>query len=103
MRVELATRWETEAELEAVRTSAARVWDLVLGSANGPSSLAAPMSMLVELLQGWIDAAQASGVRWGSCSVLIATMLHFPELKTEREVLRFGCSVDLTKDEADAL
>jgi hypothetical protein len=28
---------------------------------------------------------------------------HFPELKTDLEVLRSGRSIDLTEDEADAL
>jgi hypothetical protein len=61
----------------------------VLGSDDGSSSLAASMSMIVELLEGWIDATAANGVRWGSHSALVATVSHFPELKTELEVL--GC------------
>jgi hypothetical protein len=38
------------------------VQGLVLGSADGPSSLAASMSMAVELLEGWIKAVKANGV-----------------------------------------
>jgi hypothetical protein len=75
----------------------------VLGSADGPSSLATSMSTVAELLERWIDAMAANGVHWGSCSVLVAAMLHFLELKTKLEVLGSRCNVDLTKDEADAL
>jgi hypothetical protein len=53
----------------------------VLGDANGPSSLAESMS----------------------CSVLVATVSHFLELKTELEMPRSGRSADLTEDKADAL
>jgi hypothetical protein len=75
----------------------------VLGSADGPSSLATSMSTVAELLERRIDAMAANGVHWGSCSVLVAAMLHFPELKTKLEVLGSRRNVDLTKDEADAL
>jgi hypothetical protein len=44
LRVELVARWEADAELEALRTLAVWVRDLVLGSADGPSSLAASTS-----------------------------------------------------------
>jgi hypothetical protein len=52
LRVQLAARQEENVELEALRTSTARVWDLVLDNADGPSSLAASMSTVVELLEG---------------------------------------------------
>jgi hypothetical protein len=70
----------------------------VLGSADGPSSLAASMSMTVELFEGWIDAAVANGVRCGSRSMLVAAVLHFPELKTKLEVLGSRRNADLRKD-----
>jgi hypothetical protein len=35
---------------------------LVLGDANGPSSLVTSMSMVAEWLRGWIDAAAANRV-----------------------------------------
>jgi hypothetical protein len=41
----------------------ARVWDLVLDWADGPSSLIASLSTVVEMLEGWVDAAAANGVR----------------------------------------
>jgi hypothetical protein len=103
LRVELAARWEVDAELEALRASAMRVQGLVLGGADGPSSLAASVSMAAELFEGQIDAAIANGVRWGSCSMLVAAMSHFLKLKTELEVLRSGRNVDLTEDEVGAL
>jgi hypothetical protein len=49
-RLELAAWWEADAELEALWTLAMWVWDLVLGSADGPSSLAGSMSMVAKLL-----------------------------------------------------
>jgi hypothetical protein len=75
----------------------------VLGSADGPSSLAASMSTVVELLKGRIDAGAANGVCWGSRSALVAAVSHFLELKTELEVLGPGHNVDLTENEADTL
>jgi hypothetical protein len=103
LRVELGARREADAELEALWTSVAWVRDLVLESADGPSSLAASLSTVAELFKGWIDAATTDGVHWGSHSTLVAVVLHFPELETELEVLGSGCSVDLIEDEVDAL
>jgi hypothetical protein len=76
---------------------------LVLDNDNGTSSLAASMSTAVELLEGWIDAVAVNGVRWGSHSALVATVSHFPELRSEMELLRSGRNADLTDVEADAL
>jgi hypothetical protein len=75
----------------------------VLGDADGLSSLAASMCTAMELLEGRIDVAAANGVHWGSHSTLITVVLHFPELKTELEVLGSRCSTDMTEDEVDAL
>jgi hypothetical protein len=61
--VELATWREVDAELEALRASAAQVQDLVLGGVDGPSSLAASVSTTAELLEDRIDATTANGVR----------------------------------------
>jgi hypothetical protein len=52
-----------DAELEALRAFAARVQDLVLGGADGPSSLAASVSTAAELLEDRFDAAVANRVR----------------------------------------
>jgi hypothetical protein len=76
---------------------------LVLGSTDGPSSLAASMYAVAELLKGWIDDVAANRVCWVSCSILVAIVLHFIELKTKLVVLGSERSVDLTKDEVDAL
>jgi hypothetical protein len=62
LRAKLAAWRKVDAELEALCTLAARVWDLVLDNINGPSSLPASMSMMVELLKGQIDAAATNGV-----------------------------------------
>jgi hypothetical protein len=53
-----------DAELEALWTLVVRVRDLVLDWADGPSSLAVSLSMVVELLEGWVDATAANEVRW---------------------------------------
>jgi hypothetical protein len=55
-----------DAELGALWTLVARIRDLVLGNADGPSSLAASLSMVAELLKGRIDTAAANGVHWGT-------------------------------------
>jgi hypothetical protein len=102
LRAEQASRWEADAKLEALWTSATRVWDLVLSNANGLSSLAASMSIATELLEGQIDGATTNKVRWGSRSVLVATVSHLPELETELEELWSGRSEDLTEEEVDA-
>jgi hypothetical protein len=62
----------------------------VLSNVEGPSSLIASLSMVAKLLEGQIDIATINGVRWGTQSVLVATMSHFPELKSELELLGFG-------------
>jgi hypothetical protein len=97
--MELAAQREADAELETLRTLAARLWDLVLGGANGPSSLVVSMSAVTELLEGRIDVAATNGVRWGPCFALVATVMHFLEL----EVLGSRHIVGLSEDEADAL
>jgi hypothetical protein len=103
LRVELATHREANAEPEALWTLAVRVQDLVVGSADGPSSLAASMSTAAELVEGRIDAAAANGVRWGSRSMLVATVSHFIEMKSELEVLGSKRSADSIDHEVDAL
>jgi hypothetical protein len=60
-----ATRWEVDAELEALWTLVARVQGLVLDGVNGSSSLAPSLSMVVDLLEGRVDTAVANGVCWG--------------------------------------
>jgi hypothetical protein len=58
----LAAQWEVGVELESLQTLAMHVWDLVLDNVDGSSSLAASMSTVVELLEGWIDATATNGV-----------------------------------------
>jgi hypothetical protein len=52
--------------MEALRSSAARVWDLVLERADRTSSLAVSLSLVVELIGDHIDIAGANGVRLGT-------------------------------------
>jgi hypothetical protein len=103
LRVKLAAWWEADAELEALRTSTEWVWDLVLGGADGLPSVAVSMSAAAELLEGWIDAATANEVRWGTRSTWVATVSHVSELETKMEVLGSRRSTCLIEDEANAL
>jgi hypothetical protein len=101
--VKQVARWEVDAELDALRTSTARFWDLVLDMADGPSSLAVSLSIAAELLEGHVDAAAANGVRCGTQSALVATLLHFSELETELELLGSGRNAVLMEDQVDSL
>jgi hypothetical protein len=80
-----------------------QVWGLVLDNIDRPSSLAVPLSMVVELLEVRIDPTAANRVRWGIRSVLTAVLSHFSELQSELELLRFRHNEDLTEDQGDAL
>jgi hypothetical protein len=59
--------------------------------------------MAVELLEGCVDAADATGVHWGTRSVFVTALSHFSELEVELEVLGSRLHVDLTEDQAGAL
>jgi hypothetical protein len=101
--VKLAARWVVDTELDALRNSVVRARDLVVDNIDGLTSLAASLSIVVELRKGQIDTVATNGVYWGTRSTLVAALSHFPELKSELELLRSGCNADLTKDQADAL
>jgi hypothetical protein len=101
--VELAAQWEVDVELEALRTSAVLVRDLVLDNIDGPSFLAASLSTVVELLKGQIDTAPTNGVCWGTRSALVAILLHFLELKFRLELFSSRRNANLTEDWANAL
>jgi hypothetical protein len=103
VRVELDSRREAKAKLEALHSLTARVRGLVLGDANGSSTQATFMSAVAELLEGPIDTVAAYGVRWESRSALVAAISHFLELDVDLEVLGSGRSMGLTEDEVDAL
>jgi hypothetical protein len=61
------------------------------------------MSTVVELLEGRINTVAANGVCWGTRSMLVAALSHFPELNFELELLGSGRNADLIEDQADAL
>jgi hypothetical protein len=92
-----------EAELEALRSSAAQVQDLVLGDASVSSLLATSLSAVAVRLEGWIDAVATNRVRWGSCSAFVTAVSHFLELATDLEVLGYGRNAGIAEDEVDAL
>jgi hypothetical protein len=102
LEAELTAQWQVGTELEALRTSAARVQDLVLDNIDGPSSLSVSLSIMAELLEVQIDATTANRVRRGTRSLLVASLSHFLELKSELELLGFGRNADLIEDHADA-
>jgi hypothetical protein len=103
LEAELTARQQVDTELVALWTSAARVQDFVLGNVDRPSSLVASISMVAELYESQIDTAATNGVHWGTRSILVATLSHFPELKTELELLRSGQNADLITNQADDL
>jgi hypothetical protein len=53
--------------------------------------------------RGLDQCRAANGVCSGTQSTLVIAMSHFPELKSELEVLRSRRNADLTGDQADAL
>jgi hypothetical protein len=61
-----------DAELEALWTLASRVRDLVVDNADGLSSFAASLSMVVELLNSRVNTTAPNGVCWGGRSMLVA-------------------------------
>jgi hypothetical protein len=99
----MVVRWEADAELEALRTLAVRVWDLVPDNTVRPSSLAASLSMVLELLDGRINTVATNGVRSWTRSVLVAALSHFLELNSMLVLLESGRNVNLTEDQVDAL
>jgi hypothetical protein len=94
LEAELTARRLVDAELEALWTSTTRVRDLVLDNIDGPSSLAASLSMVVELHEGQIDVMTANRVHWGTQSALVTALSHFLELKSELELLGSRHNVD---------
>jgi hypothetical protein len=89
---------EADAELEGLQNSATQVQDLVLGGSVGTSSLAVPLSSVVELIEDRVDAATTNGVRWRTHSALATTVSHFPKMEVEVELLGSGHNADLTED-----
>jgi hypothetical protein len=75
----------------------------VLDWADGPSSLAASLSMTAELLEGWVDVTAANEVHWGTWSALVTALSHFLELEAELELLGSGNNMTLTEDQVDSL
>jgi hypothetical protein len=62
LETELAERRQVDTELEALQTSAAHVWDLVLDDVCAPSSLLASFFMVAESLEDRIDTVATNGV-----------------------------------------
>jgi hypothetical protein len=94
---------QVNAKLDALHASAVLVRDLMLGDVDRPSSLAASLSMALELPEDRVDIVAANKVQWGTRSVLVAALSHFVELKSELELLGSRQNVDMTDDQAEAL
>jgi hypothetical protein len=89
------------AKLEALRTSAARLRDLVLDVADGLSSLTVSLSTAVEQLEGQVDAVANNGVHFGNQSTFVAILSHFLELDAVLELFGYRLNVNLTEDQVD--
>jgi hypothetical protein len=96
--VELAAWREVDTELEELRSLATRLQDMVMDNVGEPSSLAASLSTMVELLRDRIDTEVTSGVNCETQSALVAALSHLPELTSELELLVPGRNVDLMDD-----
>jgi uncharacterized protein with NRDE domain len=99
----LAEHRQADAELEALRTSAAFVQDLILGDASGSSSLAMSLVMAAEEVEKRVNVAATNGVWWGTRSTLVAALSHFPKLEPELELLGSEQDVGLSDGQTDAL
>jgi hypothetical protein len=99
----LGERRQMNAELEALQTSAALVWDLILGDASGSSSLVVFLAMVEEEVEKWVNAAVDIGVRWGTRFVLVAILSHFSELEPELELPGSVRDTYMTNGQVDAL
>jgi hypothetical protein len=75
----------------------------VLDGADRPSSLAASLSTLAELLKDHVDVVATKRGCWGTRSMLVTTLWHFLMLEAELEVLWSERNADLMKDQMDAL
>jgi hypothetical protein len=91
------------AELEALRASAALVRDLVLGDTGESYSLAASLARVAKEVENYTNTVATNAVRLGTRSALVAVLSHFPELEPEFELLEYRRHVDLSNDQADAL
>jgi hypothetical protein len=89
--------------MEALQAFVALVQDLVLGDINELSSLVESQAEATEEAENWINTATVNGVRWGTQSILVAVLSHFPELEPKLELLGSGWDADLTDNWADAL
>jgi hypothetical protein len=96
--VELAAWREVDTELEELWSLATHLQDMVMDNVDEPSSLAASLSTVVELLRDRIDTEVTSGVNCETQSALVAALSHLPELNSELELLVPGRNVDLMDD-----
>jgi hypothetical protein len=95
--------WEAVIELRALRSSTARVRDLMLKGSDRASSLAASLSLATDLIECRVNAAATNGVYWGAQLALTATLSHFPKLETKLELLGSEHNADLIEGQLDAL
>jgi hypothetical protein len=92
-----------DVELQALWRTITRVLDLVPERAEGTSSLATSLSSVVKLIEDRIDVVAANGVHWGTRSALATNLSHFPELRTELELLGSGLNADQIEGQVNAL
>jgi hypothetical protein len=73
------------------------------GGAGISSSLVVSLAMVMEEVGNRIYTVTANGVRWGTRSMLVAVLSHFPKQEPELELLGSGRDANLSDDQADAL
>jgi hypothetical protein len=95
LEAELAERHQVDAELDI----------LLCCTCSGPGTVRCRRSIFTGniAVESRIDAATANGVRWGTQSTLVTILSHFPELKSELELLGARRNADMFDNQADAL
>jgi hypothetical protein len=73
----------------------------VLERPSEAPSLAIALSLIVDLIQGHVDAAATNKVHWGARLALTAVLSHFPELELELKLLGSRYNTDQMKDEME--
>jgi hypothetical protein len=73
-------------ELQTLWSSATRIRDLVLERSDETPSLTVALSLIMERIEGRIDAAATNVVHWRAWLVLTVVLSHFAELELELEL-----------------
>jgi hypothetical protein len=75
----------------------------MLGGPTGTPSLEASLSLVAELIEGYVNTMASNVIHYRTWSTLTAALSHFPNLETELELLGSGRNADLMESQLDAL